>query len=159
MTISTAIGLLLWIATIGCGLMAGVYFAFSAFIMTAFGRIGEAQGIAAMNAINVVILASPFMPLFWGTSLVSLALAIIGPLRWGEPGSTAIIAGGIIYVAGTFVVTVAFNVPLNTALAKAGPDQPALWARYLQEWTRWNHARTLASTVAAILFLVGLKAQ
>lgn len=80
-------------------------------------------------------------------------------LRWGEPGSTAIVAGGILYVAGMFVVTVAFNVPLNTALAKAGTEQAALWARYLHEWTRWNHVRTLASAVAATLFLAGLKAQ
>ena len=41
---------LLWFSAIGCGLLAGLYFAFSAFIMTALGRIGQAAGIAAMNA-------------------------------------------------------------------------------------------------------------
>jgi uncharacterized membrane protein len=53
---------LLWFSAIGCGLLAGVYFAFSTFIMTALGRIGQAQGIAAMNAINVEIVQSLFMP-------------------------------------------------------------------------------------------------
>lgn len=42
---------LLWFSAVGCGLMAGVYFAFSTFIMTALGRLDQAAGIAAMNAI------------------------------------------------------------------------------------------------------------
>ena len=46
---------LLWFSAIGCGLMAGLYFAFSTFIMTALGRIDQAAGIAATNAINKVI--------------------------------------------------------------------------------------------------------
>jgi uncharacterized membrane protein len=51
---------LLWFSAIGCGLLAGVYFAFSAFIMTALGRIGQAAGIMAMNAIDAVIVQSLF---------------------------------------------------------------------------------------------------
>jgi len=35
---------LLWTSAIGCGLMAGVYFAFSAFIMTSLGRIAPGIG-------------------------------------------------------------------------------------------------------------------
>ena len=49
---------LLWFGAIGCGLLAGLYFAFSVFIMTALGRIEQAQGISAMNSINSTILRS-----------------------------------------------------------------------------------------------------
>jgi hypothetical protein len=49
---SYLIRLLLWFGAIGCGLLAGVYFAFSAFIMTAFDRLEPAQGVSAMNSIN-----------------------------------------------------------------------------------------------------------
>ena len=59
---------LLWFSAIGCGLIAGVYFAFSTFIMTALQRVGSAQGAAAMNATNAAILRSLFMPLFLGPS-------------------------------------------------------------------------------------------
>jgi uncharacterized membrane protein len=41
---SSFVTILLWFAAIGCGVMAGVYFAFSTFIMTAFGRIDPAHG-------------------------------------------------------------------------------------------------------------------
>jgi uncharacterized membrane protein len=52
----------LGLSTVGCGLLAGVYFAFSAFIRTSLVRIAPAAGIAAMNAINVEIVRSLFMP-------------------------------------------------------------------------------------------------
>src|SRR4051794_10852639 len=152
---------LLWIAAIGCGLLAGVYFAFSTFIMTALGRIGQAHGIAAMNAINVEIVKSLFMPAFFGTTLISAALAVMAVFRGGESGATAMLAGGLIYVVGMFFVTMLFNVPLNDKLAAVDPSRTeaaSLWARYLKEWTLWNHVRTIASTVACALFIAALAA-
>ena len=153
---------LLWFAAIGCGLLGGLYYAFSAFIMSSFGRIEQSAGVSAMNAINTVILKSSFMPLFLGTTLASLLLAIFGVLRWSEPGAAALVAGGIVYVLGMFVVTMAFNVPLNNALAAVDPAGAAageVWARYLKDWTLWNHVRTVASTLASGLFIAALLAR
>jgi uncharacterized membrane protein len=150
---------LLWFSAIGCGLLAGVYFAFSAFIMTALGRIGQAAGIMAMNAINAVIVQSLFMPFFLGTTLTSLVLAIVAMFRWGEASATMMVAGGIVYVVGMFVCTAVFNVPLNDALAAVDPashEATALWARYLSDWTLWNHVRTISSTAACALFVAAI---
>ena len=150
---------LLWFSAIGCGLLAGLYFAFSAFIMTALGRIGQAAGIAAMNAINVVIVQSLFLPIFLGTTITSAALAIAALLRWDGPATMTMLAGGVLYVFGMFVVTMLFNVPLNNALAAtdpASPDAASLWARYLTDWTLWNHVRTVSSTVACALFIAAI---
>ncbi|KWO80794.1 hypothetical protein WM32_27310 [Burkholderia ubonensis] len=153
---------LLWISAIGCGLMAGVYFAFSTFVMTSLGRLAPAAGVAAMNAINVDIVRSLFMPVFLGTTLASLALAILALLNRSEPGAIWIVAGGAIYVIGMFVVTMAFNVPLNDALAAtdaSSAEGGAFWARYLRDWTVWNHARTVASVAACGLFIAALAAR
>lgn len=150
---------LLWFSALGCGIMAGVYFTFSAFAMTAFDRLGALQGAGAMNAINTTILQSWFMPFFFGTTLASAALAGIAIVRWNEPGATVMLAGGLLYVVGMFVVTIVFNVPFNNALAEAGQpgaDATALWERYLREWTAWNHVRTVASTAGAALFIAAL---
>ena len=141
--------------------MAGLYFAFSVFIMTALARIDRASGVAAMNSINAVILRSLFMPLFFGTTLLALALAIAAVFRWGAPGGLAMLVGGIAYVVGMFVVTMLCNVPLNNVLQAvdtAGADAAATWARYLREWTAWNHVRTVASTAACALFIAALTA-
>jgi uncharacterized membrane protein len=83
--IRSIITCLLWFSAVGCGLLAGVYFAFSTFVMTALGRIGQAPGIMAMNAINTTIVQSLFMPFFLGTTLASLTLAIVAILRWVSP--------------------------------------------------------------------------
>lgn len=153
---------LLWFSALGCGLLGGVYFAFSTFIMTSLGRIDQAAGIAAMNAINVEIVRSLFMPIFIGTTLTSAALAVMTVFRWGEPGAIAMLAGGAVYVIGMFLVTVIFNVPLNDALAAAHPanaEAASLWARYLQDWTFWNHVRTAASIGACALFIAAIAAK
>ncbi|MDR8728136.1 hypothetical protein FEQ05_02247 [Burkholderia pseudomultivorans] len=119
---------LLWGSAIGCGLMAGVYFAFSTFVMTSLARIAPAAGVAAMNAINVEIVRSPFMPLFLGTTLSALALAVIALVGRAQPGAMAIVVGAALYVLGMFAVTMAVNVPLNDALASADPATTQLLA-------------------------------
>jgi uncharacterized membrane protein len=153
---------LLWCSAIGCGVMAGVYFAFSTFIMTALARTGPAAGIAAMNAINIEIVRSLFIPVFLATTLTGAALTVIACFRLSEPGAIAMLTGGAVYVAGMFVATMIFNVPLNDALAAADPasaEGTALWARYLNDWTFWNHVRTVASLAASALFTIALAAR
>ncbi|KWE53188.1 hypothetical protein WT53_26425 [Burkholderia sp. MSMB2157WGS] len=69
---------------------------------------------------------------------------------------------GVLYVLGMFAVTLAVNVPLNDALAAADPATThgaALWARYLHDWTRWNHVRTVASAAACVSFIAGIAAR
>jgi uncharacterized membrane protein len=127
--------------------------------MTALGRIEQAAGIAAMKSINKVIVQSPFMPVFLGTTLSSLALAALALFCRDEPGAAMWLAGGVLYVVGMFVVTAVFNVPLNNALMAAAPasgEAAALWARYLTDWTWWNHVRTMTSTAAFALFVAAL---
>lgn len=155
----TALTPLLWFCALGCGLMAGVYFAFSAFVMAALARIDAGAGSAAMNSINAVILRSAFMPLFLGTTVCALVLVGLGLLTGLRfPGAPWFAAGGAIYVIGMFGVTMLRNVPLNDALAAAArrPDARDAWERYVRTWTRWNHARTLASLVAAACFIAAM---
>ncbi len=153
---------LLWFSAVGCGLLGGLYFAFSAFIMSALARIEPAHGVVAMNSINVTIVRTLFLPFFLGTTLTSLALVVIGLVQWEQAGSTAMIVGGAVYFLGMFVVTMVFNVPLNNQLAVVTPgtaDAGFVWARYLKEWTLWNHVRTLASTGASAAFIAALVAR
>jgi uncharacterized membrane protein len=150
---------LLWFGAIGCGLMAGLYFAFSTFIMTALRRLGQAQGIEAMNSMNSTIVRSMFMPVFLGTTLSSLTLAIYGLVNNDEPGAIVMLTGGLIYMLGMFVCTMACNVPLNNALAAADPTSKAsapVWSRYLRFWTLWNHVRTISSIAATALYVVAI---
>jgi uncharacterized membrane protein len=155
----TLITLLLWFCALGCALLGGVYFAFSAFIMTALKDIG-APGVAAMNSINRVILRSWFMPLFLGTTLASAALVVVGAMDLHEPRAPYLVIGGVVYVLGMFLVTLVCNVPLNNALANVTQESRtgmAIWNDYLRRWTLWNHLRTVSSLGAAALFVCALR--
>src|SRR5262245_3141986 len=88
-------------------------------------RIEQAAGISAMNAIIAGVLRSPFTPFFPGTALACAVLAVLGCLRWQEPGAIAMICGAALYVVGMFAVTVVFNVPLNHRLTAVDPSSPA----------------------------------
>lgn len=151
---------ILWTAAVGSGLMAGVYFAFSGFIMMSLGKIETAKSVAAMNSINETILRSSFMPLFIGSTVVSVLLIIIAVINWGETGAGLSLIAGVVYFVGMFLCTVVFNVPLNNALAGINPDgneAQQLWPRYLKTWTKWNHLRTVSSltTCTMSIWLLG----
>jgi uncharacterized membrane protein len=159
---TTLLTILLWFCALGCGLLGGLYFAFSAFIMRALDRAGQAQGIAVMNSINAVILRSSFMPLFLGTTIGAAVLALIGGLQRESAAANCMLAGGVIYVAGMFIVTMAFNVPLNNALTRVSGESAeaaSTWQRYLIVWTRWNHARTLACLIASAMFIAAIASR
>lgn len=146
-------------SALGCGLMAGVFFAFSTFVMKALARLQPAQGIATMQAINITAINPLFMTALFGTAAACIFLAISSLLKWHQPGASYLLLGSLLYLVGTVGVTIAFNVPLNDALATVGPssvDGAGLWARYLTEWTFWNHVRTAAALAASASLTIGL---
>ncbi len=64
-------------ALLGSGLVAGIFFAFSNFIMRALGQLPENKGMAAMNAINVTVINPWFFLAFFGTGVVCLPVAFL----------------------------------------------------------------------------------
>ena len=153
------VDVMLWFAVIAVGLMAGVYFTFSSFVMRSLDTIEKPLGMIAMQEINRVILRSVFLPIFFASSAACALLAVVAIVGGPSTGSTAMLAGGAIYVVGMFVVTVVANVPLNNALeatAARGPDGEAMWRRYMQRWTVWNHVRTLSCMAAMALLVLAL---
>ena len=154
-----AIFTLTFAAAIGSGVVGGIFYAFSSFVMAALGSLPSAQGAGAMKAINVTVINPVFMLAFMGTAALCLVLAGTSLIWWGRPGGMLMLAASLFYLAGCFGVTMLFNVPLNDRLAAAAPAQEAaLWSRYLDVWTAWNHVRTLASILSAILFTAALLA-
>lgn len=141
--------------TVGSGISAGVAFVFSNAIMGSLAAAPAEHGMRVMQEINRRVYNAAFMGGFAAATLVCLAAAVVGVLnlqqRWGAP----MVAGGLLYVLGVFLVTGTRNVPLNTALdrAQAGtPEGHAVWRHYLSRWTRWNHARTACALFSALWF-------
>jgi uncharacterized membrane protein len=147
---------LLWISAPGAFLMAGVFFAFSNFVMSGFERLPPKDGMAAMNSINVTVINPLFMALFLGTGLAAALLAIMNFSQLPAPSAVKIIAGAAVYLGGSIGVTMIFNVPLNDSLAAAQADSAALWSDYLKTWVMWNSVRGVASLVSGALLVAAL---
>src|SRR5947208_15853603 len=75
------------LTALGAGLNAGVFFAFSSFVMKALRRLPASQGISAMNAINKAAPTAWFMTAFVGTALAAVALAVSAFRRLGQPSN------------------------------------------------------------------------
>jgi uncharacterized membrane protein len=140
------------VTALGCGLSAGALFAFSSFVMAALARLPAAQGIAAMNSINVMAVTPVFMTALFGTAVGCVAVAVWALADWHDSFSPWLLAGGTLYLAGTIGLTMTYHVPRNNALAAVEPtnqDAEAHWRRYVADWTRWNHVRVAAGVAAA----------
>ncbi len=147
------------LTALGCGLNAGLFFIFSNTVMGALGQLPAPQGIAAMQAINRVILNPPFFVVFLGTAVTSLLLAISLLWRWPQQGAVYLFAGSLLYLLGDILVTILFNVPMNDALDGVQVESVQatdLWTTYLTRWTAWNHVRTITALGATVMFILAL---
>ncbi|MEU6641617.1 anthrone oxygenase family protein [Saccharomonospora sp. NPDC046836] len=152
------IAVLTVLAIVGCGLMAGLFFAFSTSVMPGLSRLPKPAAALAMQEANRRIQNPLFLLVFLGTALVCVLVAVAAPVA-GHDGAGWLVAGALVYVVGGFVVTMVVNVPMNNRIDRADPDSSegaVIWTEYLSRWTAWNHLRALAATLATALLAVGL---
>lgn len=147
------------LAALGSGMMAGLFFAFSTFIMQALGKRPAPVGVAAMQSINETILNPIFFLLFFGTAVLSLILALLAVIGWSDAGSGWRLAGGLLYLVGSIGVTMRCNVPLNNRLMKVTADSAegaTFWAHFLKAWLPWNHVRTVSCIAGTVCLMLGM---
>ena len=146
-------------ALLGSALVGGIFFGFSSFIMKALAAVPSAEGIGAMQSINVVVINPSFMGAFFGTAILSLVAGGLALAGWGHPSASFFLGGALFYLVGTILVTMFGNVPLNDQLAAvSATDSTArdVWEHYLDRWTMWNHVRTASAMLAALMYSLGL---
>lgn len=151
---------LLIAASVGSGLVGGLFFIFSNTIMSAFDRLPNGGGVPAMQRINEVILNPLFFCAFFGTGLVSLVLLVFYVAHLAQPSALLACIAAAIYLLGSIGVTMVCNVPLNNKLAAvptSAKDLTAHWQAYRAPWTRWNHVRTVACLLAAAAFAISAR--
>ena len=137
--------------TIGSGLLAGVFFAFSAFVMSGLHRLPDPGGATAMRSINVTAQRPPLMIALFGVSALCVAVIVRALATWSVPGAAWLLAGATLTIVGALGVTAALNVPLNNRL-EAGT---VTWSRFLAGWDPANHARTILCLAGCAVLLVG----
>jgi uncharacterized membrane protein len=147
------------LAALGSGLLAGNFFAFSAFLMKALSRLSAERGIVAMQAITTAIKSPVFLVVFFGTAALCAVLSGVALLHWSKPGAFYLLAGSLFFLMGAFPVTMMRNVPLNNQLIAATPDTKDgrdFWKRFQATWGMWNHVRTITALAACACFILAL---
>jgi uncharacterized membrane protein len=148
------------VTALGCGLNAGVFFAFSTFVMQGLRRAPTRSGLEAMQGINVAAPSPLFMLVLFGTALLTIVTAVWALVEGGD-GAAWCVAGALFFLVFTIGLTITFHVPRNDALATVRPGAPtadAEWRAYLGPWTAANHLRTVGALGAATAFTLALVA-
>ncbi len=145
------------LACLGSGMMAGLFVAFSTFMMKALGSQASSEGMRSMQAINRFIIRPSFLLVFLGTAVLLVAASYLA--RAFTPAFVVLLCATVVYTVACVLSTMAFNVPLNNQLDAAQADSQEgrdLWQRYLVVWTNWNHVRSAACVTSTLLVAYAL---
>ena len=140
-------------ATMTMGLIAGVFGIYGNAIMPGLRRTDDRTFVAAFQSIDRAIINPAFMVTFVG-ALALTALAALLHLTGDGRSTLPWIGAALVLYLLVFVITIAVNVPRNNEIKAAGDidrmtDPHGVRERFDEDrWVRWNHVRTLASTVA-----------
>lgn len=147
-------------ASVGSGVNAGVFFAFSAFVMPGLNELPAAQGIEAQQAFNRTAVTAPYMLALLGTAVLCVVVMVRAFMTWGTAPSRWMLGGAVVYLIAAIMITMAVSGPINTsidALNPSSPDAGARWADLSTQWVWWNHLRALGSIGAAAALAIALR--
>jgi uncharacterized membrane protein len=139
-------------------LMAGLFYAWSCSVMLGFASLKDREFVAAMQATNRAIQNPVFFAAFLGAPLF---LPVSTFLNYAAaPRFALLLAASVIYLTGTFGVTIFGNVPLNNTLERfdleSATDEETARQRtnFERRWNNLNTIRTVSSTLAVILVII-----
>lgn len=139
-------------------LMAGLFYAWSRSVMLGFARLNDREFVSVMQKTNRAIQNPVFFTAFFGAPPF---LVISTVLHYNQsPRFGLLLASTIIYLIGTFGVTVFGNVPMNNILDRfnletATDNEIAQQrANFERRWANLNHIRAISSTISVILIVI-----
>ena len=154
---STVITLVV-VAAVLNGIVAGVFFAFSSFVMRGLDQAPAPVAVAAMQGINRAAPNPLFALALFGGPLLGLVAAGVALGGDRDVLDAWVVVGAAAGVLST-IVTGAFHIPRNDGLSRVDPaaaDAPAVWARYRREWVAGNHVRGLLALVSSVALIVAV---
>ncbi|UYM03475.1 anthrone oxygenase family protein [Solicola gregarius] len=144
---------ILFVATITTGLLAGIFVDWSNTIMPGLGDVDDRTFVATFRALDEAITNPLFLSALMGAPLL-IALSIA--LHFRADQRPVLIWVGVAMIAYLVMLAVTFgaNVPVNEDLKAAGhlqssADFAAARAQFDETtWSAWNAVRAISSTIA-----------
>jgi uncharacterized membrane protein len=152
---------LLALATITTALMAGLFYAFSVSINLAFRHLPDTQYILAMQEINKAIVNPVFLLAFLGSPLFLTLAALAYRKQPRSPKFGWIFAALVVFIIGSFGVTIVGNIPLNNQLegfsleGSSVKQAKVMRGAFAESWNNWHTIRTVCSVCSLVLLVIG----
>jgi uncharacterized membrane protein len=150
------VALFVAVSAVLCGLMAGLFFAYSVSVVLTLETLSASTYTRVMQSINEEILKAVFGVAFGGAVVVPAigAVLVIAGGHWATVSGQLFLAGALIYLVGTFGVTARVHIPMNDYIATWSAESPPDdWEAVRARWIRWNHVRTAAAVVSFALYV------
>ena len=142
-------------ATVGNGLLAGVFFAFSCGVVPGMRQVDDLSYVTVFRAINRSIVNRLFILVFLGAPIATVAATA---LHFDAARREAVLVAALVLCLFSFAVTVLVSVPLNDRLGTApiGDAQGRKEARdrFEMRWNGWNQVRTATSAAALVVLAI-----
>jgi len=152
--------IILILATLSTGIMAGIFFTWSNAVTTGLGRLSDLEYLNAFQSMNRTILNPTFFFAIFGPVLL---LPLSSYLQYKAAPNTLfwmLLAASLIYLIGVIVVTFTGNIPLNEILDKSALDGfslqegKSLRDNFENNWNSLNWIRTYSALGAFLLLII-----
>ncbi|WP_326835811.1 anthrone oxygenase family protein [Amycolatopsis rhabdoformis] len=151
---STVAGVVLVVAIVAAGLIAGLFYSYAVSVMPGLARADDQTFVTAMREINIAIVNGWFLLTFLGAPLLAAA-ALVLDLVAGAGGALPWLIAGFVLLLAMILISAAKNIPMNNALDRGTAPVAELRARFETSWVRWNLLRAAVSTAGFVCLLGG----
>lgn len=149
--------LLIAIATLVFGIMAGLFWTYTFNVNRAMLQMDGATYATVQSLLNVNVRHTMFFTFFFGGGAFSL-LALVANLRHRRTVAFWLVASAfLLYLFGVIVFTQQVNLPLNAYTESWNPQNlPTDWQSVRVQWNNANAIRVATSGGAFVLGLLAL---
>jgi uncharacterized membrane protein len=154
--------IILALAILLTGLMAGIFFTWSNAVKPGIGKLSDIEYLRALQSMNRVILNNAFKIIFLGAIIAVALVPVFYFNLYPRNIFWLFVFTFIIYWIGVFGVTVSGNIPLNEILDKTNLESitseeiKALRKNIEVKWNNFNLIRCISSGITFILLIVSL---
>lgn len=147
-------------ATTTTAMLVGLFYGWSVSVIPGLARLSNSEYLAAMQSMNRAILNPLFFITFMGSVILLPLCAYLNYTQPTSPRFWLIAVAAILYIVGTFGITMIANVPLNEALDKfnlvtASEEAKALKREIFEpRWNKLHHIRTVIGFIATVLMII-----
>ena len=152
--------IILALAILLTGLMAGIFFTWSNAVKPGIGKLSDIEYLRALQSMNRVILNNAFKIIFLGAIIVVALVPVFYFDLYPKNIFWLFVFTLVIYWIGVFGVTVSGNIPLNEILDKTNLESitseeiKTLRKSIEVKWNNFNLIRCISSGITFILLII-----